>query len=53
MLVVSIILDLGYTVQPRLSGLLGTTQMGPDNRGTEKYSLLLSPKQWDQPSVSG
>ena len=20
-----------YTVQPRLSGLLGTTQMGPDN----------------------
>ena len=28
------------TVQPRLSGLLGTTQMSPDNRGPVKYSLL-------------
>ena len=32
-----------YTVQPRLSGLLGTIQTSPDNQGSAKYYLLLSP----------
>ena len=33
-----------YTVQPRLFGLLGTTQMIPDNRGPVNHSLLLTSK---------
>ena len=37
-----------HTVQPQLSGLLGSIQMSPDNRGPMKYSLLLSAEHWDQ-----